>query len=263
MSPSAHDDDRGLGAFHPVRVRTAGDEVLAVLADAIRGGLYQPGDLLPRERDLAEQLSVSRTVVREAIAVLRDAGIVSVRRGNSGGIVVASPANLPQVLGRITGETRVELLSLLEMRRALELPAALATARRAGEAGLARLQELVDALGQYVGQHKEFYEADVRFHLALGELSGNPLLATAMRETFNRLAVVREPFPHAHVDFDAALRNQPEYLAAIVSGDPEAIATAVDHHLAAFEVVFLGEPLPPSPGVSRRATDGPTREGDG
>ena len=58
-------DDRGLSAFSPIRIRRASDEVLAVLVDAIRGGLYEPGDALPPERDLAERLHISRKVLNE------------------------------------------------------------------------------------------------------------------------------------------------------------------------------------------------------
>src|SRR5579859_450210 len=96
-------DDRGLSAFRPLLMRTAADEVIAVLANAIGGGLYGEGDLLPRERDLAERLGVSRTVVREALAVLRRAGVVTVRRGVAGGTMVASLAALPQVLSNLHG----------------------------------------------------------------------------------------------------------------------------------------------------------------
>src|SRR5687767_14011293 len=77
----ARDGDRGLTAFSPITLRKASDEVLAVLVDAIRGGLYEIGDALPPERDLAERLNVSRKVLRDAIDELRQAGIVTVRRG--------------------------------------------------------------------------------------------------------------------------------------------------------------------------------------
>jgi GntR family transcriptional regulator, transcriptional repressor for pyruvate dehydrogenase complex len=241
--------DRRLEAFRPVRVRSAADEVLAVLADAIRGGLYQPGDLLPRERDLAERLGVSRPVVREAIAVLRDAGIVTVRRGQGGGALVSSVANIGSVLRRIAGETRLEVRSVLEVRRAVELEAALLTAARATPEQLAWLAELAEALPAFSGRDQEFYEADIRFHLALGETSGNPMIAEIIRQTFTRITALREPFPHAHVDFEAAMRNQQEYMHAIRDRDPGGIAAAVDHHLGDFETVFLGEPLPATPGL--------------
>ena len=73
-------DDRHLGVFRPIKLQKAADAVIAVLADAIRGGLFEPGDLLPSERNLAAQLQVSRSVLREAVDVLRREGILAVKR---------------------------------------------------------------------------------------------------------------------------------------------------------------------------------------
>jgi len=241
--PAERTDDRGLSAFRPIRLRSAADEVLAVLVDAIRGGLYGPGDALPRERDLAAQLEVSRTVVREAVAALRHAGILTVRRGNTGGIVVNDTSNLSQVLVRIAGPTRFALRSILEVRRGLELQSAVLAAERATDAELERLELQVEMLPELVGHDRAFYEADVRFHLGLGEASHNDLLAALIRDTFNRLAVIREQFPHAHVDFASAITNQRRLLGGVRSRDPRRAAAIMDEHLCAFERVMLGQEL--------------------
>ena len=66
-------DDVRIGAFRPIRQRRAADEVIAVVADAIRSGLYRPGDFLPRQADLAERLQVSRSVVVRNCTVLAPA----------------------------------------------------------------------------------------------------------------------------------------------------------------------------------------------
>jgi GntR family transcriptional repressor for pyruvate dehydrogenase complex len=224
-------------------MRNAADEVLAVLVDAIRGGLYESGDLLPRERDLAERLEVSRTVVRSAVDVLRRAGVVSVRRGNNGGIFVRSTANLAHVLADIHGGTRSDLESILEARRPLELATTLLAAERASQQETEQLGELVVALEDLFDRPDEFFETDLRFHLRVAELSGSPLTAELLRETFNRLAVIRAQFPVAHVDHDEALANQRDLLEAIESGERRRILEAVDRHLAAFEAVMLGRRL--------------------
>ena len=65
------------------------------LATAIRLGVLRDGELLPPERDLAEQLGVSRNTLREAIAALRDSGLVTTRRGRGGGSVVTYAAPVP------------------------------------------------------------------------------------------------------------------------------------------------------------------------
>src|SRR5262249_37267249 len=144
--------DRGLSAFRPVRLRKAADEVLAALIDAIRGGLYKQGDLLPRERDLARQLEVSRTVVRSAIETLREAGVLAVQRGRRGGTQVASTKGLVDVLSQMGGQVVSDLHSILEARRMLEVTAGLLAARRMTEEDFSELERLVDLLPDVLGE---------------------------------------------------------------------------------------------------------------
>jgi GntR family transcriptional repressor for pyruvate dehydrogenase complex len=235
--------DRGLSAFRPIRLRKASDEVLAALIDAIRGGLYQPGDLLPRERDLAEQLEVSRTVVRAAIETLREAGVLSVRRGRRGGTQVASTAGLIDVLAKLGGKVISDLRSILEARRVLEVSAALLAARRMSTDDFAELDVLVNDLPHFVGEPESFYEADVRFHLALATRSGSEVIADYLRDVFKRLVQIRAQLPFAHVTFVDAIENQRNLLRAVESRDEARILRAIDEHLSAFERVMLGQPL--------------------
>lgn len=239
--------DRHLASFQPIRQRTAADEVVAVLVDAIRGGLYRPGDLLPRERDLAERLEVSRTVVREAISVLRRAEIVSVRRGRHGGVVVGSFANLPLVVAQIRGETQETLQSLFEARRALETTTALFAAKRATSEELERLAGLVDDLDGLLDQPDEFFVRDVQFHIAVGECSGNPLLGRLTRTVWEELQDTLSRFPVGRADLLHATTVQRRTLAAIREGVAEDIIREVDDHLAMLEDRYLGRRLPPQP----------------
>lgn len=236
-------NDRGLSAFSPIRSRRASDEVLAVLVDAIRGGLYEPGDALPRERDLAERLEISRKVLREAIERLRQEGIVSVRRGPGGGTVIASVENLTRVSASIQGETRASLRSLLEVRRPLECTAALLAAQRATEHEWEWFRRLVGMLDELIERPKEFWEMDIRFHFTIADVSGNPYCANFLRVIFNRMSVIREQFPYAHVPHPQAIVNQQDTLEAMESRDPDRILASMDEHLAALEYVLLGDRL--------------------
>ncbi len=240
---SAVSDDRGLQAFSPIEVRKASDEVLAVLVDAIRGGLYEIGDALPPERDLAERLNVSRKVLRDAIDQLRQEGIVSVRRGSGGGTVIESLENLTQVCASIQGETRASLRSLLEMRRPLECTAALLASQRATEDQHVWLRRLVLMLDNLIDRPKEFWEVDIRFHFTVADISGNPYCSMFLRDIFNRMSVIRQQFPYAHVPHLQAITNQQMTLEAIVSRDTDRVLTVMDEHLAALEYVLLGQRL--------------------
>ena len=69
------------------------DRVAEVLSDEITSGRLSPGDRLPSEVQLVEQLGVSRTVVREAVSRLRNAGLVEPRQGS--GVFVLAPRVKP------------------------------------------------------------------------------------------------------------------------------------------------------------------------
>ncbi len=80
----------------PVATVPAYELVLEQLRRSINLGHFGPGDKLPPERDLARQLGVSRTTVREAVRVLEGEALVEVRRGSTGGITVLQPAVRPR-----------------------------------------------------------------------------------------------------------------------------------------------------------------------
>ncbi len=240
-APAAQTDDRGLSAFRPIRLRKASDEVVAVLIDAIRAGIYQPGDLLPPERDLAARLEVSRVVLREAIEALRKEGIVTTRRGKTGGTAIDSVSNLPRVLAGLRGETTSNMRSLLEFRRALELPAALLTSQRSTDADFARLEELVAQFRSALERsHAEIVQVDTQFHVVVGELSRNQLLAHALSQTLSEIVVLRSFFPYGFVEIQRSYANQETLLRALESRDRATVRATVDEHLGDFEEIVLG-----------------------
>lgn len=233
-------DDRNLRVFRPIKLQKAADAVIAVVADAIRAGLFEPGDLLPTERSLASQLEVSRSVVREAIDVLRRAGIVSVKRGPGGGIMVVSDEQLRDVVAGLRGKTHDLMGSALEVRRSLELPAFLLAARRATDEELDELERLVVGLEKLEDEPDAFYALDLKFHREVIRLARNPLLADCYRATLAQLAEIRQQFPVLRVPFEQALENQRTLYAALRSRDRARIETAVDDHLTATEIIYIG-----------------------
>jgi DNA-binding FadR family transcriptional regulator len=226
-----------------VRLRGAADEVVAVLSDAIRSGVYEVGGRLPTEHDLALKLGVSRPVLREALLVLRRAGVVTVRRGATGGTFVDSLANIHRVIaaGSDHGD---RALTLLEARRAVEPVVALLTAERASEEQLCELERLVDALVPLVDEPEEFYEVDIRFHLALGDMAGNDVLAEFQRQTLSRLSVVASEYLAREADANESLARQRDLCGAIRSGDRRRLLVALDEHLTPLEERFVGARLP-------------------
>jgi GntR family transcriptional repressor for pyruvate dehydrogenase complex len=239
--------DRHLHAFRPIRLQKAADAVVAVIVDAIRGGLFEPGDLLPSERDLATRLRVSRKVVREGIEVLRREGIVTVKRGAGGGIRVMTVERLHEVVAGLRGKTHDLMQDALEARRVIELPAFLLAAERATDHELSALEGLVGGLEELADAPEELYALDQRFHREVVRLSRNPLLVDFYRATLVQLAEIRQEFPVLQVQFEQAVRNQWLLYSALTTRAPGTIEGVLDAHLAATEVIYLGKPLKPTP----------------
>lgn len=236
-------DDRRLGAFRPIRVRTAVDEVIAVLADAVRGGLYVPGEQLPRQADLAERLGVSRTVLRDAIEVLRRAGVVSVHRGNSGGVRVVSTEGIYRVIAALGGEVHATIKVALEARRPVETQAAVLIALRGDPEVLDRLRVLVERQ-EVETNPEEFLRLDRTFHYALAQHCGNPLLGSFVRSGLDHVVAATAEFPVGRAARGDALANQRRTYEAIASGERQAVLAAMDAHLVMLEEAYLGERLP-------------------
>jgi GntR family transcriptional regulator, transcriptional repressor for pyruvate dehydrogenase complex len=230
-------------AFRPLRVKKAAEEVIAVIVDAIRGGLYEPGERLPRERDLAASLKVSRAVVREAVGVLERAGIVTVRRGTTGGIFVATRWIPQEVLEAIEGESYASMRELLETRRILETHAAVLAGAGRTDDDIEALRRLVDMLPDLMEDPVEFVAVDMRFHVRLAEASANEVLAGYVRDFMARFSTRRAQYPVGHIGLERALDNQRDTFDAIVSANPSRIAQSIDRHLADPEIHFLGHHL--------------------
>jgi GntR family galactonate operon transcriptional repressor len=172
------------------------NSVVGAIGRWILGGVYAPDDLLPREDDLAEELGVSRTSVREAVKVLSAKGLLQARRRVGVRVRSRDDWNLldPQVLSWHPDVGRDEALitSLIEARRIIEPAAAALAAKRATAADLARIEQAYLAMERNVRTNLEACcEADLRFHAGLVAASHNVVLKgltgtieAALRATF-------------------------------------------------------------------------------
>lgn len=74
--------------FRPIRTRRAFEEICERIREQLALGVLKPGDKLPPERDLAQQLGVSRNVLREALRSLEMAGVLRLLKGVKGGAFI-------------------------------------------------------------------------------------------------------------------------------------------------------------------------------
>lgn len=151
-------------------VRRLSDRVYEALLDEIMRDVYAVGQRLPTETSLAERFSVSRPVIREAMAQLRDDGLIQVRRG-SGSYLVKRPNTA--VLEYAPIGSIADIQRSFEFRAAIEPAAAsLAAARRSAQ-DIETLHLALDALANAVTSGALGAEVDFAFHRAVAAASGN------------------------------------------------------------------------------------------
>src|ERR687894_755901 len=146
--------------FKPVQPPTTFEETVERLGTAIRLGLLTPGSQLPPERDLAEQLRISRSTLRQALTTLVQSGHLVSVRGRAGGTFVADEPPLGHAEGEVLTE---DARAVLDYRVAVETGAIVLAAERAEEDDLQRLVELTERMDE-PGPFDDYRRADIRFH---------------------------------------------------------------------------------------------------
>ena len=202
--------------------------VIDRLRHAIHIGTYLPGDKLPPQRLLAQQLGVSRTTVRDAVRVLEAEGYVASKRGAAGGITVLDQGQDEERLRPMLRSRMAELDEAFEFRIAVEGAAARLAAQRRTDDDLARLRRAHASL-ERGRETARFRAADNVFHLAVADAAGNRYMRQAieMARATTWMPVdqlISQVFTSAH-------EHHAQIVHAIEQGDPEAAERAAVAHI--------------------------------
>lgn len=212
------------------------DEAVDTLTERIVAGDFAPGEALPGQWDLAEIMGVSRLTVREAIKTLAAAGMVEVQPGNGTFVRPAQEwtdlAALSRVQLRETDRSRVAL-SVIEIRRMIEVGAAALCATRRTQEDLQRLRVTLEGMvaAHAAGDVPTFSAHDLAFHQAVLQGCANPFLPLVYDPLQKVLASAREQTSDSAVIRDHAIGHHREILATIEAADGPAAAAAMDAHM--------------------------------
>ena len=233
-----------LGAvFDKVQPPTTFEETVERLGTAIRLGLLSPGTRLPPERELAEQLGISRSTLRQALTTLVQSGHLISLRGRSGGTFVAEEP--PTSTGR--KKLRADWHDVLDHRVAIECGAALLAAERADEQAFERLDDLIEQMTE-PADFDAYRRADVRFHIGLSEASGAARLVALMTEVQGEMSELIAVIAHPRVVLEHANDEHRRIVRCLRAGDGIGAIRILRDHLAGTEHIIAG--LVP-PGAAR------------
>ena len=216
------------------RAARASEDVAARILNAFYSDGLQPGEWLGTEAELAERFSVSRVTIRHAVSALAARGLLDVRVGARGGLRIATsdPDRLIDAFSiqlRLMGLRRDELF---EAMLVIEPVTASLAARRASEAQIADLRELIERSRQAVDDPPQFSALAVGFHQALADMCDNRALRASLAALrFTQLEHLGPPTTRPIAERVAGIHAS--ILAAIAARDPELARQRMSEHLAA------------------------------
>lgn len=165
--------------FTPIKNTKVYEQVVEQIKSMIINGALKKGDKLPTERELAEQLQVSRTSIREAIRALEVIGLVEPRQGAGNYIKENFESSLFEPLSMMFLLEKGKPHDIFEIREAMELETAMLAADRISDAELKNLKELLDKIKDCEDEDSNII-LDKAFHYTIARASGNVLIINVL-----------------------------------------------------------------------------------
>ncbi|WP_205370023.1 FadR/GntR family transcriptional regulator [Thermoleptolyngbya sp. PKUAC-SCTB121] len=204
------------------------------LSSAVKMGLYEPGDQLPSEREIADIMGVSRATVREAIRLMTEQGILVARRGRTGGTFVSKhpvPETLQNLRTRLSARG-TSITGILDHRLVVESGVVELAAQRATDEQKWELQALVNAMEQ-ADNHAEYRKLDTRFHLLIAAATQTDRLSSVVAEVHAELSDLLTAAPYSKSQCLHANDQHQLIVDAICVGRPDLARVKIQEHILA------------------------------
>ena len=234
--------------LEPVRPLALKERVIRQLTRLIDDGILAPGDQLPSERELSEELQVSRGTVREAVQFLQTLGLLEIRHGSGTFVRPATDASsLRDEWREWTIRHAERIHDLLEIRKGLEPFAAELAAQRAGAPEVAAMEEALEQMEPAVDPPDlaALVQADLAFHHALCAAAGNAALTEFADALGEQLVRERGTIWNLPGRPSRSLVEHRAICDAVREGNPRRARKAVLQHLESVEADLGASVLTP------------------
>jgi GntR family transcriptional regulator, transcriptional repressor for pyruvate dehydrogenase complex len=223
----AYNSSRAM-AFRVIPPHRIYQEIALQIRDHIENGEFASGSRLPSERELAQQLKVSRPSIREALIALEVEGFVEVRTG--AGVFVCKPKRTFPYHASSEGP-----LEIMRARISIEGETAALAARHMRTPQIRELTKILEAMDPDLHPEDPHLPADRAFHLYIAENAGNSVLVRIVAELFDArhspLGLQFEKHFENPASWRQALAEHQLVVKALASRNPQAAREAMQRHL--------------------------------
>ena len=231
-----------------IKVKRITEEIVTQIRDYIAHGELQTGDRLPSEREMAQQLGVSRPTVREALQVLEHTGFVEILQGSGTYIKDISKQTLTDPLQILIDGSDKRYEEVYEFRNAIECWAVGLAAERIDQGSLARLAVIIDRMKACRAKKEPVDELDADFHLAIARSCRNGIYYHVVKTLLHLLTQVTRI---SHMELFSSETDQVDLLddhvaiySAIAAGDAPKARELMALHLNRVTLKLLSAPSP-------------------
>ncbi len=211
----------------------ATDLVVKTIRSRIRSGELKVGDRLPKELDMAEELGVGRSSLREGMKILAAFGVIESKQGEGTFVVDRQAEQFFELLGFAPGKETMNWF--LELRQILEVGNVLSIYRDVDDIFLDKLEKMLDVFDEKGHTVEEYCEMDKAFHNALMSYTKNPMISQIDRMIAQiRSELLKELFVHEEIIEDARIAHR-EIFNALKAHDGVRCYKAVAAHLETTE----------------------------
>jgi GntR family transcriptional repressor for pyruvate dehydrogenase complex len=209
------------------------DRVVGEIQRVIVDGQLEPGMKLPPERELAYELGVSRTVIREAVRILVAKGLLETRPGVGTLVRQVGRDQIVEPLSLLlqSQEGGISLDHLHQVRQILEVEIAGLAAVQATEEDIARLKQIVNRMEAAAGVPESFAALDGDFHQALARTTRNPLLVLLLDSIRDVMQAVRLRVNRHPGLYERVMRDHTQIVERVAAKDARGARQAMREHL--------------------------------
>jgi len=207
------------------------DRVVNQIQRLIVDGYLRVGTRLPSEMELAAQLGVSRTVIREAVRILTAKGLLETRPGVGSVVRQMTRDQVVEPLGHLLRAHNVTLDELHEVRGILEVEIAGLAARQADAEDITKLRQAMEAMTRATNDAEALAAHDAEFHRALAQATHNPLLVILLDSIRDLMQEVRLRVSSYPGIAEVIVPDHYRVLECVAAGDEEGARRAMREHI--------------------------------